>query len=114
MPPDDFKFEDMKDPQALLSQDALQSSRPSNLNLYPRKRELEAEISAATEDLTKSKALFWYIKVNSQVQYYITPGGYHNRLFMLTSFITICRTSRIRRVAKNGTNMFGRTKIRKK
>ena len=54
VPPDDFKFEDMKDPQALLSQDALQSSRPSNLNLYPRKRELEAQISAANEDLTRS------------------------------------------------------------
>ena len=48
----------MKDPQALLSQDALQSSRPSNLNLYPRKRELEAQISAANEDLAKSNAIF--------------------------------------------------------
>ena len=45
----------MKDPQALLSQDALEETRPSNLNLYPRKRELEAQISAANEDLTKSK-----------------------------------------------------------
>ena len=48
----------MKDPQALLSQDALQSSRPSNLNLYPRKRELEAQISAANEDLAKSNTIF--------------------------------------------------------
>ena len=113
MPPDDFKFEDMKDPQALLSQDALQSSRPSNLNLYPRKRELEAEISAATEDLTKSKALFRYMKVNSQIIY---KSYYHvsNTFDLLTNSITIYRTSRIRRVAKNGTNMFGRTKIRKK
>ena len=46
----------MKDPQALLSQDALEETRPSNLNLYPRKRELEAQISAANEDLTKSKS----------------------------------------------------------
>ena len=46
----------MKDPQALLSQDALEEPRPSNLNLYPRKRELEAQISAANEDLTKSKS----------------------------------------------------------
>ena len=49
----------MKDPQALLSQDALQSSRPSNLNLYPRKRELEAQISAANEDLLKSRLRFF-------------------------------------------------------
>ena len=49
----------MKDPQALLSQDALQSSRPSNLNLYPRKRELEAQISAANEDLTRSNLIFF-------------------------------------------------------
>ena len=50
----------MKDPQALLSQDALQSSRPSNLNLYPRKRELEAQISAANEDLAKSNTIFLF------------------------------------------------------
>ena len=50
----------MKDPQALLSQDALQSSRPSNLNLYPRKRELEAQISAANEDLAKSNTVFLF------------------------------------------------------
>ena len=45
----------MNDPKEMLSQDALDDTRPSNLNLYPRKRELEAQISAATEDLAKSK-----------------------------------------------------------
>ena len=56
VPPSDFNFENMKDPQALLSQDALEETRPSNLNLYPRKRELEAEISAANEELARSKS----------------------------------------------------------
>merc|ERR1719412_1674811 len=55
VPPGDFNFEDMKDPKALLDQDALEQTRPSNLNLYPRKRELEAQISAANEDLTKKR-----------------------------------------------------------
>ena len=60
VPPGDFNFEDMKDPKALLDQDALEQTRPSNLNLYPRKRELEAQISAANEDLIKSKPLNKY------------------------------------------------------
>merc|ERR1712226_512838 len=55
VPPADFNFENMKDPQALLSQDALEETRPSNLNLYPRKRELEAEISAANEELVRKR-----------------------------------------------------------
>ena len=42
VPPGDFKFEDMSDPQAMLAQDALE--KPTNLNLYQRKREIEAEI----------------------------------------------------------------------
>ena len=57
VPPSDFNFEKMNDPKEMLSQDALDDTRPSNLNLYPRKRELEAQISAATEDLAKSKKL---------------------------------------------------------
>ena len=32
----------MSDPQAMLAQDALE--KPTNLNLYQRKREIEAEI----------------------------------------------------------------------
>ena len=58
VPPGDFNFENMKDPQALLSQDALEETRPSNLNLYPRKRELEAQILATSEDLAKSKIFY--------------------------------------------------------
>ena len=44
VPPGDFKFEDMNDPAAMLAQDALE--KPTNLNLYQRKREIEADIKA--------------------------------------------------------------------
>ena len=64
VPPGDFNFEDMKDPKALLDQDALEQTGPSNLNLYPRKRELEAQISAANDDLTKSKSLLKDVSVS--------------------------------------------------
>ncbi len=52
VPPNDFKFEDMSDPQALLAQDPME--RPSNLNLYPKKRELERGIDE-TEKLLQRK-----------------------------------------------------------
>ena len=61
----------MKDPQALLSNDALEQTRPSNLNLYPRKRELEAQISSANEDLIKSKIiLLVHMVFNVSEEYY--------------------------------------------
>ena len=63
----------MKDPQALLSNDALEQTRPSNLNLYPRKRELEAQISSANEDLTKSKKILMvHIVFNVSEEYYLS------------------------------------------
>ena len=42
VPPCDFKFEDMSDPRAMLDKEPLEKA--SNLNLYQRKREIEAEI----------------------------------------------------------------------
>ncbi len=53
IPPGDFKFEDMSDPQAMLTQDALE--KPTNLNLYPRKREIEHHIATAEQDLAKKQ-----------------------------------------------------------
>ncbi len=73
VPPGDFNFEDMHDPQALLSQEPLASTGtqivifswlfynithiflgPTNLNLYPRKKELERQIQALEAELSKS------------------------------------------------------------
>ncbi len=45
VPPGDFKFEDMRDPQAMLRPDALSDNRATNLNLYPKKRELEKQVT---------------------------------------------------------------------
>jgi len=53
VPPADFKFEDMSDPQAMLAQDALE--KPTNLNLYQRKREIEGEIKVAEVNLAKKQ-----------------------------------------------------------
>ena len=53
VPPGDFKLEDMADPQAMLNQDALE--KPSNLNLYPKKRELERSIEEAEKQLQKKQ-----------------------------------------------------------
>jgi hypothetical protein len=46
--PGDFKFEDMRDPQAMLRPDALADNRATNLNLYPKKRELEKQVGIPT------------------------------------------------------------------
>lgn len=51
VPPADFKFEDMSDPQSMLSQEA--KSNPTNLNLYPKKRELERLIAETEKELHK-------------------------------------------------------------
>jgi hypothetical protein len=53
VPPGDCKFEGMSDPAAMLQQDALE--KPSNLNLYPRKREVERHIEMAEQDLAKKQ-----------------------------------------------------------
>ena len=45
VPPGDFKFEDMRDPQAMLRPDAIADNRATNLNLYPKKRELEKQVN---------------------------------------------------------------------
>ena len=48
VPPGDFKFEDMRDPQAMLRPDAIGDNRATNLNLYPKKRELEKQVRPAS------------------------------------------------------------------
>ncbi len=74
VPPGDFKFEDMRDPQvilcffngtgvvfinvflfnkAMLAQDALE--KPTNLNLYPKKRELERAIQETEAALARKR-----------------------------------------------------------
>jgi len=59
VPPGDFNFEDMQDPHSMLSADALASTGPTNLNLYPRKKELERQMASTEADLNKSqKELF--------------------------------------------------------
>ena len=63
MPPGDFNFGDMNDPQSLLDQDALEAARPTSRNLYPKKRELDAQILATTEDLTRSKISLEFMRV---------------------------------------------------
>ena len=55
VPPGDFNFEDMQDPHSMLKSDALKNTGPTNLNLYPRKRELEKQMQAIQTDLIKSK-----------------------------------------------------------
>jgi hypothetical protein len=55
VPPGDFNFEDMHDPQAMLTADALASTGPTNLNLYPRKKELERQMGAIEAELNKSQ-----------------------------------------------------------
>lgn len=55
VPPGDFNFEDMQDPHSMLNADALASTGPSNLNLYPRKRELERQMAAIEAELVKSQ-----------------------------------------------------------
>ena len=54
VPPGDFSFEDMQDPRSMLNIDAIQSATATNLNLYPRKRELEKEMLFVEGELTKS------------------------------------------------------------
>ena len=63
MPPGDFNLSDMNDPQSLLEQDALEATRPTNRNLYPKKRELDAQILATTEDLTRSKISLEFLRM---------------------------------------------------
>ena len=59
VPPGDFNFEDMQDPHSMLSADALASNGPTNLNLYPRKKELERQMASTEAELSKSqKELF--------------------------------------------------------
>ena len=53
VPPGDFKFEDMSDPHSMLSNDP--TEKATNLNLYPRKRELERMIEQAESDLGKKQ-----------------------------------------------------------
>ena len=55
IPPSDFKFEDIMDSQSLLKKDTLGDSRPTNLNLYPKKRELEKQIEGANKELAKAE-----------------------------------------------------------
>ncbi len=55
IPPEDFNFEDMQDPHSMLSADALASTGPTNLNLYPRKKELERQMAAIEAELGKSQ-----------------------------------------------------------
>lgn len=54
VPPGDFRFEDITDLKELLAQDTLAENQPTNLNLYPRKRELGKRIEAAEKELLKS------------------------------------------------------------
>ena len=68
VPPGDFNFGDMNDPKSLLDQDALENTRPTNRNLYPKKKELEAQILSTSEDLAKSK-----ISVELTVVISLTP-----------------------------------------
>ena len=59
VPPGDFNFEDMQDPHSMLTADALANTGPSNLNLYPRKKELERQMARIEAELSKSqKELF--------------------------------------------------------
>ena len=53
VPPGDFKFADMTDPNKMIEADPLE--KPTNLNLYQRKREIEAEIKVAECTLAKKQ-----------------------------------------------------------
>ena len=55
VPLSNFNFENVDNCQALLSQDAIEESKASKLNLYPEKRELQSQIQAANEDLVKKR-----------------------------------------------------------
>lgn len=55
VPPGDFNFEDMQDPRSMLSADALANCGPTNLNLYPRKREIERQMAAIEAELAKNQ-----------------------------------------------------------
>jgi len=55
VPPGDFNFEEIHDPQSLLKQDTLAENKPTSLNLYPRKRELDKQIEATQLELNKAE-----------------------------------------------------------
>ena len=48
IPPGEFRLEDMHDSQAMLRPEALADNRATNLNLYPKKRELEKQVRSDT------------------------------------------------------------------
>ncbi|TRY73831.1 hypothetical protein TCAL_01926 [Tigriopus californicus] len=56
VPPNDFKFEDMSDPQSMLLSDPREKA--TNLNLYPRKKEIERAIEEAEHEHNKKTKEF--------------------------------------------------------
>ena len=55
VPPSEFNFENMNDGQALVLQDVVEESKASNLNLYPKKRKMEVQISKVNASLLERR-----------------------------------------------------------
>ena len=57
VPPCEFNFENMNNGEALVIQDVVEESKASNLNLYPKKRIIELQISKVEADLIKKREI---------------------------------------------------------
>ena len=55
VPPCEFNFENMNNGRALVLQDVVEESKESNLNLYPKKRNIELQLSRIESDLPEKR-----------------------------------------------------------
>ena len=66
VPPCEFNFENMNNGEALVMQDVVEESKASNLNLYPKKRIIELQISKVEADLTKKREILEELQKEKQ------------------------------------------------
>ena len=67
VPPSEFNFDNMNNGRALVLQDVIEESKASNLNLYPKKRSMELQLSKINSNLCELRTELEGLQKTGQV-----------------------------------------------